>query len=92
MHKHAVCERTRKVIPIEKGYFVGNMRDGSWQFVSYEAPELMRDYPILGADLAANSASLVDWLAHLHEKVWFKPFKFFRFMHDFRRRTDLYWG
>lgn len=92
MKKKAVCERTGKMVSVGSGYFVGNTSNGAWAFVSYEAPEMVGDYPILGADLVSSPEELVDWLAHLYEKAWFRPWRFCKFMHEFRASNRLYGG
>lgn len=40
--------------------------------------------------LLKSPASLVDWMAHMGEKTWFQPKKFFEFMDRLRDDNDLY--
>lgn len=86
----AKCQATGAQIPLDKGFLVGNSHTGEWSFQSSQAPEKMADYAIPLGDVAASPQGLVDWLAHLREKSWFDPAKFFDFMVSFRRENNLF--
>ncbi|MBN2208031.1 MAG: hypothetical protein JW759_01870 [Candidatus Coatesbacteria bacterium] len=90
MSKTAKCERTGNRIPIEDGFFVGSPLTGEWEFVSIDAPEARAEYNVRVGDLVGSPAALVDWLAHLREKTWFKPDLFFAFFTRFRKENELY--
>lgn len=44
-------------------------------------------YPVAITRFFNDPASTVDWLAHLHEKAWFKAEAFVEMMHRFREAT-----
>jgi len=88
--KVARCERTGKRIPLREGFLVADASTGEWLFVSTNAPERAYDYDIQVASLVKSPEALVDWLAHLNEKSWFNPKKFFSYFERFRSDNDLY--
>ena len=90
MSETAKCERTGNIIPIEDGFFVASPSTGEWQFVSVNAPEELGDYNVAVTRLIRSPAALVDWLAHLDEKTWFKPDLFFTFFTRLRKENKLY--
>jgi hypothetical protein len=92
MSKKVKCDRTDKLIQLEDGFFTADPFTGTWQFVSANAPESGADYNIPVSDLIKSAESLVDWLAHIHQKTWFKPDLFFDFFVRFRRENGLFGG
>ena len=88
--KYAKCQRTDKEILLSDGFYIGAPSTGEWCFVCKDAPENPGDYPIAVSDLTKSPESLVDWMAHLNEKTWFNPKKFFEFFEDFRKKNQLY--
>lgn len=90
MAKTAKCERTGNAIEINKGFFTANPFSGDWEFICEAAPEKSGEYNIAVSDLIKSPESLCDWLAHISEKTWFKPAKFFEFFHRFREANGLY--
>lgn len=86
----AKCQQTGASIDLAAGFFVADVHTGVWGFVSKDAPDRMGEYWIQASELVRSPEALVDWLAHLYEKSWFDPVKFFEFMHAFRKENDLY--
>lgn len=43
-------------------------------------------------DFFNDTASIIDWLAHMEEKTWFDEKDFFEMMRRFRKATDSYGG
>lgn len=86
----ARCDRTGNTIFLKDGFFTANPLTGEWQFVSKDAPENSADYNIHVGDLVKSAESLVDWLAHVNEKTWFKSDLFFKFFTRFRKDNALY--
>jgi hypothetical protein len=86
----AKCERTNTEIKLSEGFFVANKSSGEWSFVAKAAPEGPRDYNVQVSRLVASPAALVDWMAHLNEKAWFQPKKFFEFFTAFRAKNNLF--
>jgi hypothetical protein len=86
----AKCERTGKDISLRDGFFTADPFTGEWSFVGKDAPEKSGEYNVAVDDLLSSPKSLVDWLAHLHEKTWFDPEKFFQFFERFRESNGLY--
>ena len=83
------CERTGKLIEIKDGFFASPNHSGDWEFVDRDAPS-HNDYNIKVSDLTQTPEALIDWLAHLNEKTWFDPKKFFDFIQDFRNRNGIF--
>ena len=90
MSKTAKCERTGKEIPISDGFFTANPSTGEWEFISKGAPQKSGEYNIPVADLIKSPEALCDWLAHISEKPWFDPAKFFDFFRRFRKANGLF--
>ena len=88
--KTATCERTGEKILLREGFFTANPASGEWVFISKTAPEEHGDYPVPASELVNSVESFVDWMAHLAEKTWFVPVKFFAFFTRFREANKLY--
>ena len=88
--KTAKCERTGSQIPLSNGFLVANAGTGDWSFISLDAEDRSYDYHIAISDLIKSPEALVDWMAHLNEKTWFKPTKFFEFFERFREKNKLF--
>jgi hypothetical protein len=88
--KTAKCERSGEQILLSDGLLVCNASMGEWSFVSIDASENTFDYYIELTALVKSPEALVDWLAHLGEKSWFKSEKFFAFFEKFRRENNLF--
>lgn len=88
--KTAKCERTGADILLSDGWLVADASTGEWSFVSIDANEKAYDYHIELRELIKSPEAFVDWLAHLSEKTWFDPRKFFAFFERFREKNNLY--
>jgi hypothetical protein len=88
--KTAKCERSGEQILLSDGWIVCNAPTGEWSFVSIDANENTFDYHVELTALVKSPEALVDWLAHIGEKTWFKPEKFFEFFKKFRKENNLY--
>jgi hypothetical protein len=88
--KTAKCERTGHQILLSDGFFVANAGTGEWSFISLDAEENSYDYHIAITALIKSPEALVDWMAHLNQKTWFKPSKFFEFFERFREENNLF--
>ena len=88
--KTANCERTGHPILLSDGFLVANAATGDWSFLSLDAEEESYNYYIAIAELTKSPEALVDWMAHLNEKSWFKQPKFFDFFERFRRENNLF--
>jgi hypothetical protein len=86
----ARCERTGRRTPLAKGFLVADIRTGDWCFVCLDAVEYLNDYTIPITHLTKSQGALVEWLAHLSAKLWFKPEKFFEFIKRLRKDNKLY--
>lgn len=84
------CEKTGKKILLLEGYFVADPNTGNWSFVSADAPEASGEYDVAVTKLVKSPEALVDWMAHLNEKTWFVPQKFFDFFTKFRKANKLF--
>lgn len=85
----AKCERTGATVELSKGFFVADALTGEWIFTSGNS-EQTSDYAVLVGEIVRSPEAFVDWMAHLSEKTWFKPDRFFAFMERFRRENDLF--
>ncbi len=88
--KTAKCERTNEQILLSDGYLVCNASTGEWSFISIDAEGHNFDYEIQLDRIVNSPEALIDWMAHLQEKSWFNPIKFFQFFDRFRRENNLY--
>lgn len=88
--KMAKCEGTGNEISLAEGFLVADVFTGQWKFVSISAPERPSDYSVRLRELVKSPEALVDWLAHLDEKTWFDPAKFFAFFTRLRRDNKLF--
>ena len=88
--KTAKCERTGHQILLSDGFLVANAGTGEWSFISLDAEEKSYDYHIAIAEFTKSPEALVDWMAHLNEKTWFKPTEFFDFFERFREDNNLF--
>jgi hypothetical protein len=88
--KTAKCERTGQQILLVDGFLVANAATGEWSFISIDAEEHSYDYHVAISALIKSPEALVDWMAHLHEKSWFKPTKLFEFFERFREENSLF--
>ena len=85
----ATCAQMKMPAAIADGWFVADLASGEWSFHGDGAPDPGGlTYSVEVQQLVISPAHLVDWLAHLSEKTWFRPDKFFRAMHDLRRNAD----
>lgn len=83
------CEICGKSLPLLEGYFsCPDMESGEWQLVCQECPDGFYDFE--AKRFFKSPASTIDWLAHLQEKIWFKPKKFFDFMDRARANGKFY--
>ena len=80
MQRLAICERTKKQIPLSEGLFVANTETGQWSFISKDAPEKSNDYDIAIDKLVMNPDKFVEWVSHLYDKKWFKAEPFIKFI------------
>ena len=85
----AKCQRTGKEIELKDGFFASSGSSGNWEFVAVDAPE-QNDYSIPVDGLSKNPEAMVDWLAHMSQKSWFKPDEFFDFINKFRNENGIY--
>lgn len=88
--KTAKCERTGEQLLLSDGWLIADASTGEWSFVSTDAEDHAYDYYIELRALLKSPEALVDWLAHLNEKSWFEPRKFFAFFERLRRENNLY--
>lgn len=66
-----------------KGYFsCPDLEEGEWQFICTDCPD--GEYNFSTLTFFESPRATVNWLAHLHEKRWFDPSKFFDFMQRLR--------
>jgi hypothetical protein len=84
MAKTAKCERTGETVDLADGYFVGHFHTGEWQFNSRDAPSEMHDYNVAVMQILGSPREFCDWMAHLYQKSWFDPNKFFQFFVRFK--------
>lgn len=61
-----------------------------WRFTCYDCAERYR-YPFEIVRFFNRPSGTVDWLAHLHRKVWFDAKEFTAMMHRFRKATSSFW-
>ena len=85
----AKCYRTGEEIEIVEGFFVSPGHSGEWEFVSIDAPS-NNDYNVPVKGLTKSPESMIDWLAHISQKTWFSPQKFFEFIEEFRAKNGIY--
>jgi hypothetical protein len=90
MTKTAKCDRTKEDIKLANGFFVANPKTGEWYFLGPNAQESQDDYSVAVVELLSGPEKFVDWMAHLNEKTWFQPDKFFDFFDRLRSENDLY--
>ena len=88
----AVCEHTKERILLYDGCYVGNCKTGEWMFCSNKDADALGQYSIRVTELSERPEALLDWMAHLNEKAWFDPKKFFTFFKRFRKENSLYGG
>lgn len=88
-NKKALCERTGVMVKISEGAFVFSTCNGEVSFVSVDLPKLGDDYLIPVTSFIRTPVEFIDWMAHLHEKPWFKADKFFNFFTRFRKANNL---
>ena len=69
---------------LRDGFFTANPVSGEWRFDSSTEPKKRGEYNISVSDLIKSPESLCDWLAHISEKNWFDPVKFFEFFRRYR--------
>ena len=70
-----------------KKAFVEARRDGICKFAG-NCTQDKEVYYIYIDDFFNNPSSMIDWLAHMHEKNWFNEYDFFEMMDRFRKATD----
>jgi len=77
------CEICGKDLELMNGYFACfDVEAATWQFVCSDCPDLKYDFSV--ARFFGSPRETIDCLAHLQEKRWFKPDKFFEFMERLR--------
>jgi hypothetical protein len=84
-----VCDQCGKKLDLLKGWISCSNKDAAeWAFVCKSCPEGF--YDIAASRFFRSTESMIDWLAHLKEKNWFDPRKFFEFMHRLRANGSFY--
>ncbi len=73
-----------------EGFLVADPATGDWSFVGNDAPERPGEYNVPVRELLQTPEAFCDWIAHLAEKTWFRPQKFFHFFTRFRENNDLF--
>jgi hypothetical protein len=83
------CNLCHKELNLLDGYFSCPDPDkAEWQFVCRACPDGVYDFS--ASRFFRSPESTVDWLAHLQEKRWFSPVKFFEFMDRLRANGGFY--
>jgi len=85
--KVPVCEHCN-CTPATHFILVGE--DNDWAFYCDKCSVEYGDYPIEILDFFKKPAATVDWLAHLHGKVWINWNNFMEMMFRFREATHSY--
>ena len=80
----ATSKPTGEQALLREGFFTANQVSGEWKFASNTEPKKRGEYSIAVSDLIKSPESLCDWLAHISEKNWFDPVKFFAFFRRYR--------
>jgi|SRR5450759_2731570 hypothetical protein len=80
----ATSNSTGKQFLLRDGFFTANQASGEWKFTSKTTPKKRSEYHISVSDLIKSPESLCEWLAHISEKTWFDPVKFFAFFRRYR--------
>jgi len=83
------CEICGKELAFLDGYFsCSDIDNGGWQFICLNCPD--GEYNFSTMAFFESPRATVNWLAHLSEKAWFKPEKFFDFMERLRANGNFY--
>ncbi len=83
------CDICEKGLDLLSGWFsCPEPNTGEWQFVCVDCPGEAYDFAV--ERFFRTPASTVDWMAHLHEKQWFRPRKFFDFIDRLRADGNFY--
>lgn len=83
------CEICGCELDFLDGFFsCPDMEKGAWQFACIDCPDGFYDFYV--KRFFNSPGSTIDCLAHLQEKRWFKPDKFFEFMHRLRANGKCY--
>jgi len=83
------CEKTGEKIRFVDGFLICNTNTGEWQFVCAEAEQNPAEYYIPVKEMLSSDWEFIDWMAHISEKTWFDPQKWFDF---FRRLRINVWS
>lgn len=84
-----VCDHCKKEICLFDGWLsCPDVNAPDWQFVCKDCPDGFYDIP--ASRFFHSAGSTIDWLAHLIEKRWFDPPKFFEFMDRLRANGGFY--
>jgi len=77
------CQICGRDLDLLDGFFsCSDVDAGEWQFVCADCPDSIYDFST--KCFFESPKETIGWLAHLYEKVWFKPDKFFEFMDRLR--------
>ena len=77
------CEICGKDLNLLAGYFsCPDVNSGEWQVTCGDCPDGFYNFSV--QSFFESPKATVNWLAHLHEKRWFKPDKFFELMERLR--------
>ena len=83
------CDCCHKKLNLLDGFFSCPDPDkAEWQFICGSCPDEF--YDIQASRFFKSPEATVDWMAHLHEKRWFSPVKFFEFMDSMRTNGGFY--
>lgn len=77
------CKLCGKEVDLLSGFFRSPEFKGEWQFECASCPD-NRGYDLSVKQFFESPKETIGWLAHLHEKNWFKADKFLDFMDRLR--------
>lgn len=78
MYGWAKCDVTQKLIAINDGVLVADVRTGEWYFCCLEAVESVPNhFSLTGVDMISDQHGFVELLKGLAIKAWFNPDLFF---------------
>lgn len=73
------CDITGKPVSLNDGVLKANTHTGQWYFCAIEGEDQVHNsYPFHSADQIIDQESLIQALAQLGTKAWFKPELFFQ--------------
>lgn len=70
------------------GDFAAMKAEGQWRFVCQDEEDYNEYTHIPIERFFQSSSATVDWMAHLHEKVWMNWSNFMDMIYRFRKATD----